>query len=107
MSGAAYVLPEDFSYEVYTQVYLKVNEAENLTAYTDAYDTLIAEVQQRIEDISGERCEIRYQEIQDEANEKLEDARKELADGESEAESETHGRKSVTESSRSVMQNRN
>lgn len=88
LSGAAYVLPEDFSYEVYTQVYLKVNEAENLTAYTDAYDTLIAEVQQRIKGISGERCEIRYQEIQDEANEKLEDARKELADGEAEAESE-------------------
>ena len=41
-----------------------------------------------MEDISGERCEIRYQEIQDEANEKLEDARKELADGEAEAESE-------------------
>ena len=88
LSGAAYVLPEDFSYEVYTQVYLKVKEADNLTAYTDAYDTLIAEVQQRIEDIAGERCEIRYQEIQDEANEKLEDARRELADGEAEAESE-------------------
>ncbi len=88
LSGAAYVLPEDFSYEVYTQVYLKVKEADNLTAYTDAYDTLIAEVQQRIEDIAGNRCEIRYQEVQDEANEKLGDARKELADGESEAESE-------------------
>ena len=88
LSGAAYVLPEDFDYEVYTDVYIKVKEADNLTAYTDAYDTLIAEVQQRIEDISGERCEIRYQEVLDEANEKLADARKELADGESEAESE-------------------
>lgn len=88
LSGAAYVLPEDFDYEVYTDVYIKVKEADNLTAYTDAYDTLIAEVQQRIEDISGERCEIRYQEVTDEANEKLADARKELADGESEAESE-------------------
>lgn len=88
LSGAAYVLPEDFDYEVYTEIYLKVKEADNLTAYTDAYDTLISEVQQRIEAIAGERCEIRYQEVQDEANKKLKDARKELADGESEAESE-------------------
>ena len=88
LAGAAYILPEDFDYEVYTNVYIKVKEADMLTAYTDAYDMLIAEVQQRLEDISGERCEIRYREIQDEANEKLEDARKELADGEAEAESE-------------------
>ena len=88
LAGAAYILPEDFDYEVYTNVYIKVKEADTLTAYTDAYDMLIAEVQQRLEDISGERCEIRYREIQDEANEKLEDARKELADGEAEAESE-------------------
>ena len=88
LAGAAYILPEDFDYEVYTNVYIKVKEADTLTAYTDAYDMLITEVQQRLEDISGERCEIRYREIQDEANEKLEDARKELADGEAEAESE-------------------
>ena len=88
VSGAVYVLPEDFDYEVYTEVYLKVKEADILTAYTDAYDTLIEEVYQRIEDIAGERCEIRYQDVCDEANEKLEDAKKELAEGESEAESE-------------------
>ena len=87
LAGAVYVLPKDFEYEVYTTVYVKVKEADNLTAYTDAYDTCIAKVQKRIEAISGERCEIRYQEIQKEANEKLADARKELTDGEAEAKS--------------------
>ena len=87
LAGAVYVLPKDFDYEVYTTVYIKVKEADNLTAYTDAYDTCIAKVQKRIEAISGERCEIRYQEIQKEANEKLADARKELTDGEAEAKS--------------------
>ena len=88
LSGAAYVLPEDFDYEVYTEIYVKVKEADNLTAYTDAYDTLVAEVQQGLEALSGSRCDIRYQEVLNEANEKLADARKELADGEAEAESE-------------------
>ncbi|MGN0354235.1 MAG: FtsX-like permease family protein [Muricoprocola sp.] len=88
LSGAGYILPEDFDSEVYIQVYIEAEEARNLTAYTDAYDYLIETVQNRIEEIAGERCEIRYREVLDEANEKIQDAREELEDGEAEAESE-------------------
>lgn len=88
LSGAGYILPEDFDSEVYTQLYLRVNEADELTAYTDAYDTLIETVLDRVEAISGERCEIRYAEVMEEAQKELADAKKELEDGKKEGESE-------------------
>ena len=88
LSGAGYILPEDFDSDVYIQVYIEADEARNLTAYTDAYDYLIETVQNRIEEIAGERCEIRYREVLDEANEKIQDAKEELEDGEAEAKSE-------------------
>lgn len=88
ISGAGYILPEDFDSEVYTQLYLSVHEADELTAYTDAYDTLIETVLDRVEAIAGERCEIRYAEVIDEAEKKLADAKQELEDGKKEGESE-------------------
>ena len=88
LSGAGYILPEDFDSEVYTQLYLRVHEADELTAYTDAYDNLIETVMSRVETIAGERCEIRYAEVMDEAERKLADAKQELEDGKKEGESE-------------------
>ena len=88
LAGAGYLLPEDFDSKVYTQIYLEVSGARNLTAYTDAYDTLIEKVMDRVESIEGARCEIRYQEVMEEAQDKLADAKKELEDGREERESE-------------------
>lgn len=88
LSGAGYLLPEDFDSEVYTQIYLEVSGARNLTAYTDAYDMLIEKVMDRVESIEEARCEVRYQEVMDEAQEKLADAEQELEDGRAEGESE-------------------
>ncbi len=88
LSGAGYILPEDFDSEVYTQIYMEVSGAGNLTAYTDAYDTLIEKVMDRVEAIEGARCEVRYQEVMEEAQEKLADAEQELEDGREEGESE-------------------
>lgn len=88
IAGAGYLLAEDFDSEVYTQIYMEVNGARNLTAYTDAYDTLIEKVMDRVEAIEGAQCEIRYQEVMDDANEELSDAKKELEDAKIEAESE-------------------
>lgn len=103
ISGAAYILPEDFDSEVYTQIYIEAEEARNLTAYTDAYDTLIERVMDKVEAIEGARCEIRYQDVMDEANEKLEDAKEELADGKAEAESElTDARRELAKGEREL-----
>lgn len=88
LSGVGYLLAEDFDLDVYTQIYLEVQGARGLTAYTEEYDSLISRVQERIEEIAGARCEARYGEVMDEVQEKLADAKKELADGKTEGESE-------------------
>ena len=85
VNGFAYVLPEDFDQEVYTQIYVQAHGAQDLISYTDAYDSLIERVQERVEGIEAERCQVRYDEIVEEANDKLADARQELEDGKKKA----------------------
>ncbi len=87
--SAFLLVPEEtFAMEVYTEVYLKVEGAEELVAFTDAYDERIEEVLENVEKITGERAEARRQEIIDEAKEELNKARQELADGKAEADEE-------------------
>ena len=85
VNGFAYVLPENFDQEVYTQIYVQVHGADELISYTDAYENLIEKVQAKVEGISEERCQVRYDDVVGEANEKLADAKKELEDGRKEA----------------------
>ena len=84
ISGFAYVTPENFDQEVYTQIYLRFHGSEDLTSYTDAYDNLIEKVQSTVEGIEKERCEIRYNDVKEEAEDALKEAEKELKDGEKE-----------------------
>lgn len=85
VNGFAYVIPEDFDSEVYTQIYVQVHGAEGLISYTDAYETLIEKIQERVEGIEEERCAVRYEKVVGEAQEELDDAKKELADGKKES----------------------
>ena len=78
------MVPEDFDQEVYTQIYLRFHGSEDLTSYTDAYDNLIEKVQSTVEGIEKERCEIRYNDVKEEAEDALKEAEKELKDGEKE-----------------------
>lgn len=80
-----YVTEENFDLEVYTEVYLTVAGAKEETAYLDGYTDIVEQAEEEIERIKGERCEARYQEIRDEADEKIADARQELADKRTEA----------------------
>ena len=57
-----------------------------MTAFTDAYDSCVDGAEEQLESISGERQQIRYEEIMDEAQEEIDDARAELADAEQELE---------------------
>lgn len=81
------VVPEEtFSLDTYTEVYLQVEGAKGLMAFTDAYDDRIEEVQEKAEDLTDERAILRRQELVDEATEELDEAKAELADGEKEYE---------------------
>ena len=88
VNGFVYVLPEDFEQDIYTQIYIRAHGTEQVTSYTDAYDSLIERLTERVEGIQEERCQVRYDEIISEAEEKLADAEKELEEGKEEADKE-------------------
>lgn len=82
-------VPEDtFDMEVFTEVYLQVEGAKSLTAFTDAYDDRIEEVLEKMEEFTDERAVVRKERLKDEANEKLEEAKTELEEGKEEARKE-------------------
>src|SRR5699024_12764532 len=88
VNGFAYILPEDFDQEVYTQIYIRAHGVERTTSYTDAYDSLISRLEENVDGIQDERCWMRYDE--DMAEEKGENTEAEnvLRDGRQEAEKE-------------------
>lgn len=88
VNGFAYVLPEDFDQEVYTQIYLQVRGAEELISYTEEYDTLIEEIQENVEGIQKQQSELRYHHVVSEAQAELDDARREYEDAKEETEEE-------------------
>lgn len=74
----AYVTDDSFCQEVYSQAYVTVAGAKAVTAFTEEYQSLVEDVQEKIEHISDNRCEVRYEEIMDEANEAISEAESEL-----------------------------
>ena len=89
ISGFVVVPEKTFDLDVYTEMYVQVAGAKDLTAYTKAYKEKVKTVQKRIEAITEERGKIRKSELEDKANEKLakskqklEDAKKQITDGE-------------------------
>lgn len=74
----AYVTDESFCQEVYSQAYVTVAGAKDATAFTEEYQTIVENVQEKIEAISDARCEIRYDEIMAEADEAISEAESEL-----------------------------
>lgn len=83
-----YVSEDSFCQEVYSQAYVTVAGAKDLTAFTEAYKDQVDVVKERIEDISDKRCDVRYAEIMDEANEELAEAESELESAKAEVEEE-------------------
>lgn len=80
---AFFVVPkESFCMDVYTDVYLTVNGAKGLDYFNGEYDSFIESKTPQFEDFANQRGETRYNEIVSEATEKLEDGKKELAEGE-------------------------
>ena len=85
VNGFGYVLPEDFDQEIYTQIYVTVHGAKDLTSYTDGYENLIAKIKGRVENIADDRCQIRLAAVKADAQEEIDDAQKKLDDGKKEA----------------------
>lgn len=76
---------EDFAFDVYTDVYLTLQETEGLDPFEDEYGQIIEENTAFLEN-NDELTYNRYNDIVAEAQQELDDAKQELADGEAEAE---------------------
>lgn len=86
VSGFVVVPEKTFHLDVYTEMYVQVQGAKDLTAYTGAYKQKVKTVKKRLEAITEERGKIRKEELLDKANTKLEKAQKKLDDGKAESE---------------------
>lgn len=83
------IVPErTFDMDVYTEAYIKVDNAEDMVAYSDAYEDEIDRVLDNVEAITGERARLRKTDIKEEAQEEIDKAKGELADGRREAKEE-------------------
>ena len=83
-----YILPEDFSYESYTEIYLSVAGARELDSLGDRYDQTVAAVTDAVDGIAGARSQARYEELTSEARQEIDDAWAEYYDAEDEARTE-------------------
>lgn len=72
--------------DVYTNIYIKVNDAEKYRTSTKKYEDYIENVKSNIEAIKEERENARYTDLVDKANKKVEEAQKELNTKKAEAE---------------------
>ncbi len=71
---------ESFKTDVYTDVYVTVKGALDLTCLTDEYQSHVDETAEKIKAISSARSRIRYNQVVSDANEKLSDAKSEYND---------------------------
>jgi len=85
----AYLHPDAFDQEVYTDVYLRLAGSGAVSSFSDAYDDLIDTEADALEVLGEARAQVRYDEVKAEgeaeladARQKLADARQEVADGE-------------------------
>lgn len=84
MSGFLIIPEENFTIEAFTEIDVLVDGAIALDCYSDAYEDAVDEVTQKIKDIAGDRCEIRYAEVVREAQDAIAEAETEVSDGEQE-----------------------
>ncbi len=76
------VVPESsFDLDYYTVIYAMVHGVNDLNSFSETYDDAVKLVTERIEEIAGERCNIRYSEVYEDAEKALNDARQEVSDG--------------------------
>ena len=83
-----YIPHKNFDTDLSTVAYITVEGAKDLKTYQSKYEDVVQEVKDRIDAISEERRQARYDEIYEEANSKIQDAQKELDEKSKEAEEE-------------------
>ncbi|WP_317273864.1 MULTISPECIES: FtsX-like permease family protein [Clostridium] len=75
------VVPLDnFKIQAYTETYVTIKDAKELNSYSDKYFDLVETVKISLESLGNERAGIRYKEIIEEANKKLNESKNKLSE---------------------------
>ena len=80
MNGYILITEENFTYEVYTDLYVKISDSEKYDPFEEEYTQLIDSAIESYELTANEQIEIRVKEISDEAYEDINEAKAEIAD---------------------------
>ena len=80
LNGYVLIPKENFALEVFTDVYVKVDEAEKLDPFKSEYDDLIEQKISLLEDFGKTEIEKRVKKITDDAYEEINDAKAEVSD---------------------------
>jgi len=88
LSSYIMIPEEDFTMDVYTEIFLTVDNAKELMSYDEEYEDKIKVVVDKLEDIGLKRADIRYDEVMTEAQSKLDDAKKEYQEEKTKVENE-------------------
>lgn len=81
-----YIAEESFESEIYTECYITLKQAKEENTFSNDYDKIIENEKDRLEQIAEVREEERYQEILEEANEKIAENEQKLEEAKQEAE---------------------
>ncbi len=84
IDGWALVPEENFTYEVYTDMYLSIAEADSVDPYSEEYEDIISRNTDILEAFAETQIEHRKSVVTDEAYEEINDAKAELEDGKKE-----------------------
>lgn len=84
MNGYVLVPEENFTLDVYTDLYVKLVNSENIDPFKDEYAQLVDSAAEAYELAASDRIEIRVKEISDEAYEEINEAKAEIADAKKE-----------------------
>ncbi len=84
LDGIVLIPEEDYTLDVYTDVYLALDSTQGLSCFSEEYERAVDETNDRLELLANVRSETRYGDTIDEANQEIADAEAEIADGEQE-----------------------
>lgn len=80
-----YIPETDFSQPAYTDLFVTVIGAADLSAFSDDYEELVSQASDRLEELADVRTPLRLEGIRAEAQQELDDARQEYEDAKKEA----------------------
>lgn len=84
INGWLLIPEENFAYEIYTDIYVRLSETAGIDPFTDKYEEIIDRNIDRLEELGEVQIEHRKNVILEEAYEEIDDAKAEVADGEAE-----------------------